>query len=179
MYYGSKHPMEIEVLTKATDGSYLGTVSLFTEAKRYYDNQDFHINTDLTFNRSVIYNKRHCSGMLNLDLVTGGTRFLSRYPITVSETEQSIPITKTENRFNYSYFYDRRIRDKDLPFIKNDENQIKIEVDNVSFTQKLNGKQLPRIFGDFYLNRLYYDTDSRFAMTIKLQKSLTNLYMSE
>ena len=179
VYYGSKHPMEIEVLTKATDGSYLGTISLFTEAKRYYDNQDFHINTDLTFNRSVIYNKRHCSGLLKLDLVKGGTRFLSRYPITVSETEQAIPITKTENRFNYSYFFDRRIRDKDLPFIKNDENQIKIEVDNVSFTQKLNGKQLPRIFGDFFLNRLYYDTDSRFAMTIKLQKSLTNLHMSE
>lgn len=177
VFYGTKHPMEIETLTKSTDGAYLGTVSLFTEAKRYYDNQDFYINRDLTFNRSIIYNKRHCSGELTMDLVTGGTRFLSRYPINVSDTEQRIPITKTENRFNYSYFYDRTIRDKNLPFIKNDDNQIKIEVSNVSFNQ---GKgQLPRIFGDFFLNRLYYDTDSRFAMTLKLQKSLTNMHMKE
>lgn len=179
VYYGTKHAMEIETLTKAMDGSYLGTVSLFTEAKRYYDNQDFYINRDLTFNRSVIYNKRHCSGMLDLDLILGGTRALSMYPIAVSETEQRILITKTENRFNYSYFFDRVVRDKNLPFIKNDDNQIKIELGNVSFNQKLNGKQLPRLFGDFFLNRLYYDTDSRFAMTIKLQKSLTNSHMDE
>ena len=177
VFYGSKNPMEIETLTKSTDGAYLGTVSLFTEAKRYYNNQDFYINRDLTFNRSIIYNKRHCSGELTMDLVVGGTRFLSRYPINVSDTNQRIPITKTENRFNYSYFYDRTIRDKNLPFIKNDDNQIKIEVSNISFNQ---GKgQLPRIFGDFFLNRLYYDTDSRFAMTLKLQKSLTNMHMKE
>lgn len=172
VFYGKYKPMEIELVVKSQLGSYIGSIGLLTESKRFFENEDYNINKDLTFNKSVIYNRKECSGELTLDLVKGHTRPLSRYPITVSETEQRIPIMKSEELFNYNYFYNRVLKGNTKPFIKNDENEIDISVENISFKQR---GQLGRLNGDYFLNRLTYDQDSRNCLTIKLQKSLTNL----
>lgn len=172
VFFGTKYPMEVEVLTKSTMSSYIGSVGLLTEAKRYYNNEDYLVNQELTFNKSIIYNRRECSGNLVLDLVKGHTRYLSRYPIGVDNKTQRIPMTRTENMFNYNYFYNRVDKTQQLPILNNDKNEMLIEVNNVNFNQR---GQLERLNGDYYLNRLTYDTDSRYLLTIKLNKSLTNL----
>src|SRR5690606_20340457 len=76
VFYGDKFPMEVEAVTKSTVGSYIGSIGLLTEAKRYYNNEDYFVNQELTFNKSVIYNRRECSGNLVLDLIKGHTRYL-------------------------------------------------------------------------------------------------------
>lgn len=172
VFYGLKYPMEVELVVKSQLGSYIGSIGLLTESKRYFNNEDFYLNASLTFNKSIIYNRKECSGLLHLDYIEGHTRYLSRYPITVSEMEQRIYLTKTENLYNYNYFYNRVVKTNNKPFIKNDLNELKIGLDNISFNQT---RQLGRLNGDYFLNRLTYDKDSRFCLTIKLQKSLTNL----
>lgn len=172
VFFGTKYPMEVEVITKSSIGSYIGSVGLLTEAKRYYNNEDYSVNQELTFNKSIIYNRRECSGNLVLDLVKGGTRYLSRYPLSVDSKTQRIPLTRTESMFNYNYFYNRVDKTQQTPIIKSDKNEMTIEVDNVNFNIR---GQLERLNGDYYLNRLIYDTDSRYLLTIKLNKSLTNL----
>lgn len=172
VFYGNKYPMEVETVTKAGLTSYLGNVSLLTEAKKYLDNGDFILNKELTFNKSIIYNRKECSGLLHLDFIKGHTRYLSKYPLSVSLKEQRIPLTPTENMFNYNYIFNRAVKNSELPLISNDENEISIDVNNVSFNQK---GQLERLNGDYFLNRLIFDKDNEHALTIKLQKSLTNL----
>lgn len=171
-FYGTYFPMEVELIVKSQLGSYIGSIGLFTENKEYFNNEDFYLKPDLTFNKSIIYNRKECSGLLHLDYIGGHTRYLSKYPIAVSEMEQRIPLTKSEEFFNYNYFYNRVDKKTQKPFIKNDENELKIELDNISFNQ---GRQLGRLNGDYFLNRLIYDKDSKYCLTLKLQKSLTNL----
>lgn len=172
VFQGKSFPMEVEVVAGASLSSYIGSIGLMTEAKRYFNNEDFYIDRNLTFNKSILYNRNECSGILHLDLIEGGTRYLSKYPITQDDKNQRIPLTKSEQLFNYNYFYNRVLKDINKPFILNDENEINIDVDNVSFFKK---GQVERLNGTYFLNRLTFDKDSRFCLTIKLQKSLTNL----
>lgn len=169
VFYGDKCNFEIETIAKGNLASYLGSVELLTEARRFHSNQDFYLNPDLTFNKSLIYNRKECSGELTLDIVKGS---VARYPITENETSQRIPLTSRENTFVYNYFFDRTIKGNQKPFIKNDVNQIKIEAENISFKQK---GQLARLNGDYFQNRLTYNTDSRFCLVMKLSVNLTNL----
>lgn len=169
VFYGDKHNFEIETISKGTLGSYMGSVELVTEARRFLNEQDFYTNENLTFNKSLIYNRKECSGELKLDLVKGS---IAKYPITESIVSQRIPITSRENTFIYNYFFDRVERGVNKPFIINDENQIKISTDNISFKQK---GQLARLNGDYFQNRLTYNTDSRFCLVMKLSINLTNL----
>lgn len=166
VFYGEYYPKEVEILVKNSLKEYIGNVELITEAKRYYDNDDFRILPDETYNESIIYNRKECSGRLSLELVKGR---LGQYPITHADY-QVIPITKTENTFNYNYFFDR-VKDPNMPFIRNDENQIRFELDNVEFKQR---KPLARINGDYFKNRLIYNKGSKYNITLKLHKGLIN-----
>lgn len=165
VFYGKHYPKEIEILTKNSLKEYLGNVELMTEAKRYYDNDDFKVLPDITYNESVIYNRRECSGKLSLELAKGR---LSKYPIN-EDGYQIIPITKTESTFNYNYFFDRV--ENDGPFIINDDNQIRFELENINFKQR---KPLARLNGDYFRNRLTYNTSSKYNLTLKLHKGLVN-----
>lgn len=168
VFKGEKQPMEIEIISKGNMKGYAGGVELLTEAKKYYNEEDYWVNPDLTFNKSIIYNRRECSGELHLELAKGR---LTKYPKS-GNGYQIIPITKTESTFNYNYFFDRVDHSKDTPFIVNDENQIRISLNNINFKQR---SPLPRINGDYFLNRLTFDQNSRYNMTVKLHKMLTNL----
>lgn len=172
VFFGIKYPMEVELVVKSGLKSYIGSVGLLTESKRYLNNEDFILNNEVTFNKSVIYNRKESSGNLILDLCKGHTRYLSSYPIGVDQKTQRIPLTRTEDMFNYNYFYNRVNKTVSTPVVINDRNEIGIEVNNADFYQR---GGLERLNGDYFLNRLTYDKDSRYLLTIKISKSFTNL----
>lgn len=173
VFYGKKYPFTIEYPVKDdfTDKT-IQSVSLFTEAVRYHNEYDYAPSIDLTFNKSVIYNNIHCSGMLNLIPEPNRIFNTKKYPKTNTDGTQDIMIINPDSdKWNYNYFYNRvKSNTANTPFIIKDENQIDLEVNNnaVSFIGK---NILARINGNYFLNRLTYDKDSRFKILFKFATS--------
>lgn len=169
VFYGDKYSFDVEYMVKNEYATKrLDSVSLFTEAKRYHNEYDWSFNPDLTFNKSLIHNNVACSGYLNLIPQRNNFFNNKNYPKTNADGTQDILISNKDNfQWNYNYFYNRvQNNNSNIPFINYDKNQIEKSINSniVGFKGK---RVLDRINGDYFLNRLSYNTDSRFSLGLK------------
>ncbi len=169
VYYGKKYSFDIEYPIKAEFVTKtLNNVELWTEAKRYHNEYDWAINPTLTFNKSLIHNNVVCSGYLNLIPQKNNFVGVKGYPKTNNNGTQDIIITNKDNfKWGYDYFFNRVLNNtSNIPFINYDKNQIEKYIDGSIV--KFKGKNvLDRMEGDWFLNRLSYDKDSRYSLTLK------------
>ena len=169
VFYGKKYPFTIEYPIKSEYATKrLGAVKLWTEAKRYSNEYDFSTTPTLTFNKSMIYNNVGCSGQLLLDVQEPNLFRTKEYPKTNSNGTQNILITNKDNyQFTYDYIFNRiKYNTTNVPFLIQDKNQIN-KYPNNSVVKFHGINPLKKMEGDWFLNRLTYDTDTRFSMTLK------------
>lgn len=177
VFYGKKYGFEIEYPIKDDlVGKTLQNVNLFTEVRRYHNNYDFAPDVNLSFNKSIIYNNTHCSGYLNLIPEKNRSYAFNDYPKTNNDGTQDIMLINSDvDKWSYNYFYNRvKSNFNNLPFIEKDENQIQmfLNPNAVSFKGK---SFLERIEGNYFLNRLTYDMDSRLSIIFKLSTSSSEI----
>lgn len=169
VFYGKKRPFMIEYPIKEEFVTKtLNNVQIWTEARRYHNDYDYATSIGLTFNKSMIYNNIVCSGNLNLTPEKTKTANSKKYPKTNTNNTQDIMITNPDGfKWNYDYFYNRvKSNTSNIPFLLQDKNQIEKFVNSTSVSFK--GKALlERMVGDWFLNRLTYDKDSRYSLALK------------
>jgi hypothetical protein len=169
VFYGKKYPFIVEYPIKSDyTTKRLSGVKLWTEAKRYANEYDFSTTPNLTFNKSMIYNNVGCSGQLLLDIQEANLFKVKDYPKTNQNGTQNILITNKDNyQFTYDYIFNRiKYNTTNIPFILQDKNQIE-KSPNPAVVKFYGINPLKKMEGDWFLNRLTYDTDSRFSMTLK------------
>jgi hypothetical protein len=169
VFYGKKQPFMVEYPIKEEFVTKtLNNVQIWTEAKRYHNDYDYSTSIGLTFNKSIIYNNIACSGNLNLIPEKTKTANSRNYPKTNANNTQDIMITNPDGfKWNYNYFYNRvKSNTNNIPFLLQDKNQIDkfVNTNSVSFKGKA---LLDRMEGDWFLNRLTYDKDSRYSIALK------------
>lgn len=169
VFYGKKQPFIVEYPVKEEFVTKtLNNVQIWTEAKRYHNDYDYSTSIGLTFNKSMIYNNIGCSGNLNLIPEKTKTANSKNYPKTNTNNTQDIMITNPDGfKWNYNYFYNRvKSNTSNIPFLLQDKNQIDKLVNTTAVSFK--GKALlDRMAGDWFLNRLTYDKDSRYSLALK------------
>jgi hypothetical protein len=169
VFYGKKYPFIVEYPIKSDyTTKRLSGVKLWTEAKRYANEYDFSTTPNLTFNKSMIYNNVGCSGQLLLDIQEANLFKVKDYPKTNQNGTQNILITNKDNyQFTYDYIFNRiKYNTTNIPFILQDKNQIE-KSPNPAVVKFYGINPLKKMEGDWFLNRLTYDTDSRFSVTLK------------
>lgn len=169
VFYGKKYPFMVEYPIKSEYATKrIGAVKLWTEAKRYSNDYDFSTTPNLTFNKSLIYNNVGCSGQLLLDVQQNSFSKIKDYPKTNANGTQNILVTNLDNyQFTYDYIFNRiKYNNTNIPFLLQDKNQIE-KVPNNEVVKFYGINPLKKMEGDWFLNRLTYDTDSRFSMTLK------------
>lgn len=169
VFYGKKQVFTIEYPIKEEYGTKkLKGVKLWTEAKRYANEYDFAVTPKLTFNKSMIYNNVGCSGDLNLVVQDGNLANVNKFPKTNANNTQDIMITNKDNfQFTYDYIFNRvKYNTANIPSILQDKNQIN-KYPNPAIIRFTGINPLKKMEGDWFLNRLSYDKDSRFSMTLK------------
>lgn len=176
VFYGKKYSFDVEYPIKSEyKMRVLNNVKLWTEAKRYHNEYNWAMTPLLTFNKSLIHNNIVCSGYLNLIPQKNNFVGNKNYPKTNTDGTQDILITnKDNNEWSYDYFYNRVLNNvSNIPFINYDRNQIEKTVDNSIV--KFSGKRvLDRLEGDFFLNRLQYDKDSRYSLNLRVTLNETD-----
>jgi hypothetical protein len=169
VFYGKKQPFMVEYPIKEEFVTKtLNNVQIWTEAKRYHNDYDYATSIGLTFNKSMIYNNIVCSGNLNLIPEKTKTSNSKNYPKTNLNNTQDIMITNPDGfKWNYDYFYNRvKSNTSNIPFLLQDKNQIDKFVNTTAVSFK--GKALlERMVGDWFLNRLTYDKDTRYSLALK------------
>lgn len=165
VFYGDKYSFDIEIPLKSENVTKkLEAVTLWTEAIRYENTYDINVDNTITFNKSLIWNNIGCSGQLNLIPQKNNLKDNKNYPKTNSDNTQDILISNKDNfQWNYNYFFDRV---KTTPFLINDKNQINRTV-NSSAIAFSGSRVLKRLEGDWFLNRLSYNKDSRYKLMLK------------
>ena len=169
VFYGKKQVFTIEYPIKEEYGTKrVKGIKLWTEAKRYANEYDFAVTPTLTFNKSMIYNNVNCSGDLNLVVQDNNLANVNKFPKTNSNNTQDIMITNKDNyQFTYDYIFNRvKYNIANIPAILQDKNQIN-KYTNPAIVRFTGINPLKKMEGDWFLNRLSYDKDSRFSMTLK------------
>jgi len=169
VFYGKKYNFEVEYPIKAEyNVKRLNNVKLWTEARRYHNEYDWAFSPMLTFNKTMIHNNVACSGYLNLIPQKNNFVANKNYPKTNTDGTQDILITNKDNyQWAYDYFFNR-VRDNvsNIPFINYDKNQIEKTIDT-NIVQFKGKRILDRMEGEWFLNRLTYNTDSRYSLALK------------
>lgn len=173
VFYGKKYDFEIEYPVKSEFVSkVLNNVELWTEARRYKGEYDFDLNNKITFNESIIYNNYHNSGKLEL-IPQKNNLFTNGYPKTFPDKQQILITNKDNFKWGYDYFFNR-VKDKsNQSMFITDTNNIDKQVNPQ--VVKFKGKTvLERLRGDWFLNRLTYNKDSRYSLTFKFAVNETD-----
>lgn len=173
VFYGKKHPFTIEYGIKdeyLTKTFY--NVHLWVEARRYQNDYDYSSSLGITFNKAIVYNNVSCSGHLNLRAEPNRIARSKDYPKTNPDNTQDIMITNSDRfKWSYNYFYNRvRYNTSNIPFILRDDNQIEVSA-NPNIVNFKGKPVLERLTGNWFLNRISYDLDTRYSLIFKFTSS--------
>ena len=177
VFYGDKYPFTIEYGIKdeyLTKTFY--NVHLWVEARRYHNNYDYASDIGITFNKALVYNNIGTSGDLNLIPEANRITNSKKYPKTNANNTQDIMITNSDRfRWSYNYFYNRvKNNTSNTPFLLRDDNQIELFT-NPSIVSFKGKPMLERITGNWFLNRITYDKDSRYSLIFKFTSSQSEI----
>lgn len=166
VFYGKKYEIGFEFPTiNNFTSKELESLEIWSEALRYHNDYDFAYDRDINFNKLVVSNHRESTG--NLRLVPQKTLSQIRdYPKTYADY-QEILMTNSQDRWKVNYLYNRVSSEYlNQPIWKWDTNQINKTINNKLV--KFKGKRvLERLKGNFFLNYLGYDLDTRFEVSFK------------
>ena len=175
VFYGKKYPWTIEVPIKNTyTNNVLQDLKIWAVSHRYHDNFDYAAWRKKSFNKLTIYNQTNNSGLLHLNYDDSMNK--SKYPISISQTEQGIQATNFEEQIWVNYFYNRvRREESHLPVWNSDDNEINKQLNTaaISFNSK---RVLERLRGEWFLVRLTADEDTRFKQYFKWMVSIQEPY---
>jgi len=166
VFYGTKYEIGFEYPTINNFASKtLESMEIWSEGLRYHNDYDFAFNRDISFNKLVVSNHRESTGELHL-VPQKTLRDHRSYPKTYG-TYQEILMTNSQDRWKLNYLYNRVDSEYlNQPIWNWDTNQIKKTLNNNLV--KFKGKRvLERLRGNFFLNYLGYDKDSRFEVSFK------------
>lgn len=166
VFYGKKYELGFEYPTINNFASKtLESLEIWTEALRYHNEYDYAYDRDINFNKLIISNNRETTGELRL-VPHKTLRDHRNYP-KAHGTYQEILMTNSQDRWKLNYLYNRVDSEYlNQPIWNWDTNQIKKTLNNNLV--KFKGKRvLERLRGDFFLNYLGYDKDSRFQVSFK------------
>ena len=166
VFYGTKYEIGFEYPTINNFSSKtLESMEIWSEGLRYHNDYDFAFNRDISFNKLVVSNHRESTGELHL-VPQKTLRDHRSYPKTYG-TYQEILMTNSQDRWKLNYLYNRVDSEYlNQPIWNWDTNQIKKTLNNNLV--KFKGKRvLERLRGNFFLNYLGYDKDSRFEVSFK------------
>lgn len=177
VFYGKKYDFELEYPDKNVYVTRkLNSVNLWTEARRYHNEYDYAVNTEITFNRAIVYNNISNSGELNLIPQKNNIFFNRKYPKTNLDNTQDILISNKDNfEWSFDYIFNRTKSNlNNEPNWYWDVNQIKKEINPraVSFKGK---RLLESMRGDYFLINLKYNKDSRYKLIHKLSTQDYNI----
>lgn len=169
VFYGKKYPFGVEYPIKSDPVTKtLNSIELWTEAKRNHNDYDYAISPELTFNRSNVYNAVVNSGNLNLVPQKNNLAFVRQFPKTNADNTQDILISNVDNfKWSYDYLFNRvKTNLANQPVWLWDKSQINktINPHAVGFGGK---RVLQRLYGDYFINKLEYDKDSRYNLILK------------
>jgi hypothetical protein len=174
VFYGKKYEVGFEFPTiNNFTSKELESLEIWTEALRYHNDYDFAYDRDVNFNKLVISNHRETTG--NLRLVPQKTLSQQRnYPKTFGNY-QEILMTNSQDRWKINYLYNRVSNEYlNQPIWNWDTNQINKTINDKLV--KFKGKRvLERLKGNFFLNYLGYDLDTRFEVSFKWAVADENL----
>jgi hypothetical protein len=107
VYYGKLEPFIIEYVSKpSVQNSFLTSINYQLDVVRYHNEYDYFYNRLVTFNKAIIYNKKQCSGLLELIPRNESNLFEQfEYPKTTGYSTQ-ILTTNSENFWNINDFND-------------------------------------------------------------------------
>ena len=175
VFYGKLYPWTIEIPIKNTyTNNVLNDMKVWGISKRYYNDYDYAVWRKKLFNKLTVYNQTNNSGLLHLEYEDSFKK--SKYPISISSTEQGIPVTHFDETVNINYFYNRVKKESShLPLWNWDDNEIykTLNSEAISFTSK---KVLERLRGDWFLARLTQDKHSQFKSYFKWMVSNEESY---
>lgn len=161
--FGIEYPVKSDAVTKK-----LNSVQLWTDARRYHNEYDYAFSPEITFNKSNVYNNVVNSGDLNLIPQKNNLAFNKLYPKTNNNHTQDILISNVDNfKWNYDYIFNRvKSTLTNEPNWMWDRNQIDKNVNPhaVGFGGK---RVLQQLYGDYFINKLEYDKDSRYRLIFK------------
>ena len=166
VFYGTKYEIGFEYPTiNNFTSKTLESMEIWSEGLRYHNDYDFAFNRDISFNKLVVSNHRESTGELHL-VPQKTLRDHRNYPKTYG-TYQEILMTNSQDRWKLNYLYNRVDSEYlNQPIWNWDTNQIKKTLNNNLV--KFKGKRvLERLRGNFFLNYLGYDKDSRFEVSFK------------
>lgn len=167
VFQGKKEPWIVEVpLENNNIRKILSAIYIDVEAKRYNSEWDYTENSEVGFNKMIIFNGNNHSGKLNLNLQKT-LRDINKYPKTNGNISQDILFTTEDGKHTVDYFYNRvKNQNNNVPLWNWDYNKIEKNVNPaaISFYGK---KPLERMRGDQFIVRLEQDSESRYAMELK------------
>lgn len=169
VFYGKKYDFSVDYPIKSDPVTKkLNAVQLWTEAKRNHNDYDYAISPELTFNKTMIYNTVVNSGAINLIPQKNNFAFNKQYPKNNPNNTQDILISNIDNfKWSYDYMFNRvKSNLANQPNLLWDKNQISKTVNPKAVT--FGGKRvLQRLYGDYFINQLSYNKDSRYSLTLK------------
>lgn len=167
VFYGKKFPWSIEVVSKEQYvNKQLTNVEYWLDTIRYHNEYDYALNTEIGFDKAIIYNNYTSSGNLNLITKEKNNRFqVSQYP-KINSNSSDILTTYDEGKWSFNDFYDRTHKlNNNVPLWKYDFNSIDkvINDPSISYTQRW----LDRVKGDYFLIRFEGGNDTRYKQIFK------------
>lgn len=177
VFYGKKYPFNVEYPVKSDAVTKtLNSVEVWTEARRHHNEYDYAFSPEITFNKAVLYNIVVNSGNLNLVPQKNNLAFTRLYPKTNNDNTQDILISNIDNfKWSFDYIFNRvKSNLTNQPNWFWDINQINktINPHAVGFGGK---RVLQQLYGDYFINKLEYDKDSRYQLIFKWSISETQV----
>jgi len=163
-----KYPFIIEaIIPNENANKLLESVKLELEAKRYQNKWDFAQDSNIGFNKVIIYNNTNNSGLLNLKL-RKSLLDQAQYPKTNLDNSQDILYTSENDEHTFNYFYNRVINQgNNIPQFINDRNHINKTINPLAVNFNFKKNPLERLRGDYFYLRLIQDAESRYSLIFK------------
>lgn len=167
VFYGKLYPFIIEYgsSTKLAR-SMLNSVSFWLDVRKYYNRYDFTNGFAQGFNKAYIYNDFQNSGLLDLNFQQNNDRRQLRDYPRFNTNSTSILQSEIQGLWSFNYLYNSVINERSgIPIWLSDNVQVNKITNDILLT--FNGKRRDRLVGDYFLNRLIKDNDSRFKLLFK------------
>lgn len=175
VFQGRLNPFIVEYpIVNENTNKILNSISLEVESKRWQNEWDFAIHSEIGFNKAMIWNNKNNSHLLEL-VEQRSLSQVKDFPKTKSFS-QEILFTNEDGKHNFNYFYNRIKNERNnIPALMFDKNRIFKEIDPNAVSFK--GKPiLERIRGNAFNVTLTNDKESRFNIILKTSINEENTY---
>jgi hypothetical protein len=165
-YYGKLYPFIVEVVSKNNlQNNIVSSIKYIVDAIEYYNNYDYVLNKEKSFNKAIVYNQTQNSGVISLDRVVGNMLLKSQYPIKDLDGTRAV-LTMKENYHSFNQFKDL-VFNKQIPIWLNLCSNIDKELNHVAFNYVNTKMAIRHIQGLQAKIRLIQDIEHKYQFIFK------------